>query len=529
MSEKERHKRYTIEFKLAVVDWIKHHKSSYRAAAKQFGVDRKMIREWSANKDVYEVAMNKHGSQRCRVQGGRPPLSSELDLIVLEYLKQERSKGNKVLDRDLQANAVEASKLLNISFFKGTPQWLRRWKKRNNVVVKDGTNVHDPTSLYKPEESLPGKSKGDSLLSHIEPKEQVRLEKKTGSKKNKKVCEEARPSSNHKAIIESSSDGKKKPLSPSPLDMVAKDNHLSSEEEGGPLSPDDVVFDFSAPEHSYCQSDCLVEEEMIGQIPLLDDFEGNDILQLITADGVVEKVASYKDEDRGSDFSRLQEDSTSLLLSEEGLSLGQEVVVSSSGNQDLVNIVKSFRNSREQHTQHEPMSRERSSMHLAKNTQSPSLSMYSPPPTACRITEHSYSQPRYLFSDCCDNSARTMGSAAIQRHSNNMQSFTSSMQGYTNIDHDYEFTSFDRLSPQLPSLPLLPSLPPTFSHQSGFLQELSDFPPVMGDPMNIINSSCGGLFGPDRNLYSSNSGSVAPIVYVDRPTSPPCAVSTQYR
>ena len=517
MSEKETHKRYTIEFKLAVVDWIKHHKSSFRAAAKQFGVDRKMIREWTTNKNTYEVAMTKHGPQRCRVQGGRPPLSSELDLVVLEYLKRERSKGNKVSDKNLQDNAIEASKLLNIPHFKGTQQWLRRWKKRNNVVVRDGSNMHEPVSYTRQEESRFGKSKGDSLLSHIEPKEQVKLEKKTSRKRAKSISQESKASSDGRTDEDLLTGGKN---GPSTSSLNALNNAGSSSEEEEPRASTKVMFDFSTPEHSYCQSDCLVEEEMISQFPALGELEGNDILQLITADGVVEKITSQEEDGILRGGQRSKEDTSSLLLSdEEGLYLGQEVVVSSCGTDDIASIVKSFRSSRMQH--------EMNDSQLVKNGHHHSAATCSSTSSSHRLSEHSYSQPRYPFGDYYDHSARTMGS--MQRYTNNAHSFTNSMQSYTSNDHDYEFTSLGRLSPQLPAFPLLPSLPSTFGQHSSFLQEISDFPPTITDPMNIISSPCSGLFGSDRNLYSSNSGTVAPIVYVDRPTSPPCAVSSQYR
>ena len=46
------HNSYTVEFKLQVLDWYHNNGKNKNAAAKQFGVDRKRIRDWEMNEQL---------------------------------------------------------------------------------------------------------------------------------------------------------------------------------------------------------------------------------------------------------------------------------------------------------------------------------------------------------------------------------------------------------------------------------------------------------------------------------------------
>ncbi len=50
--KKHKHRSFTLEFKVGVVDWVELHSSSLRAAASHFGLDRKVVRAWLTNREV---------------------------------------------------------------------------------------------------------------------------------------------------------------------------------------------------------------------------------------------------------------------------------------------------------------------------------------------------------------------------------------------------------------------------------------------------------------------------------------------
>ena len=528
MASKEVHKRYTIEFKLAVVDWMKHHSSSYRAAAKQFGIDRKMVREWMNNRAEYECAMRKHGPQRCRMHGGRPPLSEELDQAVLQYLNEERAKGRPVSDRNLQTKAIEASKLFGIDNFKGTMQWLRRWKNRNSVSYKDGSNQHQPPSPCRAqrEEALErGQSKGDALLSHIEPREQVKLERM----KKKKPCKQRSASvrgSGSKSLdtVSAFSTNLEEDQTPTVLVESNQGGGICSSQQGlppRPLTPDSdseegIMLDFSAPEHSYCLSDCFIEEEMIGQLPLSGSLEASAIVHTISREGIVESVELQQHRDLNF---HSHGDKFPSCVSED-LPLGKEVTVASSNSADMSVIVNKILTEQRRLLVHEG---QLLGTPLKSGTTHSSPSSPSAFSGALRSSDHSYSLSGHLLSALEPHSCEPLSGIKEVGHCPVFAPFTGSCCSLS--DHDYELTLLGRTSPQLsflsPPLPPFSSVLPS-SQQPAFLQDIHDSGNLaLHDPSSILLARMEG------GLYLPAGASAAPIVYVDRPSSPPCAISTR--
>ena len=175
-----RHRSYTLEFKLGVIQWLESHKCSLRAASKQFGVDRKVIRSWVDSRDVLLSALVHYGPHRRKLHNGKPPASPELDQLVLEYLLQQRREGYLVGDRELQRKALECAEELGLETFKATNMWLRGWKHRCSVQVQNGTNeiVVRP---QLPATTLPQvTAKGSALLSHVSCSDNVKLTRVMG-------------------------------------------------------------------------------------------------------------------------------------------------------------------------------------------------------------------------------------------------------------------------------------------------------------------------------------------------------------
>lgn len=157
---KQRHRAYTLDFKLAVVDWFHSHNASYRSAARQFNIDRKMVRDWVERKEFLRTAVSHYGPNKKKLHHGRKPFSLDLDKAVFDYLVQERAEGRCVRDKQLTRKALELSHCLGLdSNFKATPQWLKRWKQRVKVTCKDGSNDYDPDAeIIEDEEGIVGKT-----------------------------------------------------------------------------------------------------------------------------------------------------------------------------------------------------------------------------------------------------------------------------------------------------------------------------------------------------------------------------------
>ena len=204
------HRAYTLEFKLSVVDWIRKHGSSTRAASKRFGIHRKMVRTWLEKEDALQTALVSVGPQRRRLRAGRKPLSLDLDHRLLAWLEEQRERQVAVMDRQLQQKALDIAAELGLADYKASCMWLRRWKRRHNVVFRDGTNQVVSIEEVKPLHTIPVLS-GESILSYTDRHEKIRL-----------VCEEE-----------------------------------DEGEEGFPdLSSSPVLeeyyYDYSTPEHNYC-------------------------------------------------------------------------------------------------------------------------------------------------------------------------------------------------------------------------------------------------------------------------------------
>lgn len=173
---------YTVDFKLSVVEWVQSNGKSVRAASKQFGVDRKCIREWLKEKEVLGSARVLHGPQKRKLHGGRCPLSQELDRLVLSFILESRKLGREVSDLELKNKALQLSQLLGLPDFKASPSWLKGWKHRNNIP-----SGHILTE-YQPGFLCGDQPKGSSLISHVGSTDEVSLPSSSGSPRQPDDC-----------------------------------------------------------------------------------------------------------------------------------------------------------------------------------------------------------------------------------------------------------------------------------------------------------------------------------------------------
>ena len=167
---------YTLDFKLRVVDWVQRSGASYRAASRTFGVDRKLLRSWVERRATLSSALAALGPQRRKLHSGRPPACRELETDVVAWLVAERASGRPVSNAQLQRRALEVAGRLQLPGFKATPSWLSRWKHRNNVASRNGTNDIVGSSEEEGGGGCEGLELcGSALLSHVSPSDTVSL------------------------------------------------------------------------------------------------------------------------------------------------------------------------------------------------------------------------------------------------------------------------------------------------------------------------------------------------------------------
>ena len=81
-----------MNFKVSVVEWTRKNKASLRAASREFNVDRKRVRDWTQKYDELKGKCAGAPGKRRKLSTGRPPISTDLDQRVLEFLEEEEVK-----------------------------------------------------------------------------------------------------------------------------------------------------------------------------------------------------------------------------------------------------------------------------------------------------------------------------------------------------------------------------------------------------------------------------------------------------
>ena len=137
MAEREKHKSYDVRFKLRAVEVAK--KKSIASTSREFGVDRKRIREWM--KQEHELTkMKKEGrSKSKRLKGaGRRPHDEDMEESLFDWIIDLRQ-------RNLRVSRVmilrQARVLSTNDSFKGSIGWLNGFLKRKGLSLRRKTTV----------------------------------------------------------------------------------------------------------------------------------------------------------------------------------------------------------------------------------------------------------------------------------------------------------------------------------------------------------------------------------------------------
>ena len=89
---KKGHKKYSVEFKLKVIELIKLNFSIHYISNK-LSIDRKTIREWLQKEDCLKIVSNKGKQFRCNRNTGKTTYFSEEELKIYNWIIECRESG----------------------------------------------------------------------------------------------------------------------------------------------------------------------------------------------------------------------------------------------------------------------------------------------------------------------------------------------------------------------------------------------------------------------------------------------------
>ena len=139
---------YTIDFKLAVVDFAKNHNNC--ATARHFGIDKKQVRNWSRQEQ--ELRRVENADVRRTLKGkGRKLQYPMVDTMLLSWLVEQEAEGVFVTEKVLKLKASELHRNMDKGDrnFKASTGWLKSFCRRYNVAVpKKGRRPGRPSMNY---------------------------------------------------------------------------------------------------------------------------------------------------------------------------------------------------------------------------------------------------------------------------------------------------------------------------------------------------------------------------------------------
>ena len=125
--------RYTAKLKLAA---IKHAEQNNNcAAAREFGVNEKLIRDWRKIKDkIANLPKNKCADR------GKKCEHPDLEREMKQWIEDHRQNG-MITRNATRLKALSIAKAQKINNFKASPHWCTRFMKRNDLVMRTKTKM----------------------------------------------------------------------------------------------------------------------------------------------------------------------------------------------------------------------------------------------------------------------------------------------------------------------------------------------------------------------------------------------------
>lgn len=135
-------RKFEMKFKLAVVKYAEQ--NSGEAAAREFNVDPKRVREWKKKKG--ELASHAAtDATRARLSGGgRKKVSEELENNLCQWIHHARGRNIRVSRKMIRLKAKElyatAGDKRDGDVFGATTGWLKRFLRRNKFSPQEENN-----------------------------------------------------------------------------------------------------------------------------------------------------------------------------------------------------------------------------------------------------------------------------------------------------------------------------------------------------------------------------------------------------
>lgn len=124
---------YSSEYKLKAVAFAEM--STNRAAAREFNVHEKRIREWRKNKEV--LLNSPKDCRRLKGAGRKPLLNQKLEQSLLEWILVMAKERNLVTKNDVQRKAMELSlETGSEAKFAASSGWIEGFLKRHNLSAR---------------------------------------------------------------------------------------------------------------------------------------------------------------------------------------------------------------------------------------------------------------------------------------------------------------------------------------------------------------------------------------------------------
>ena len=138
MAELElKRKSYDVKFKLKAVEVAR--KKTISAAAREFKVDRKRIREWmSQESELTEFKKNGKSKSKRLQGGGRKAEDVDMEVALFDWIVDLRHRNLRVSRSMIMR---EAKALSSNQEFKASVGWLNGFLKRNGLSLRRKTTV----------------------------------------------------------------------------------------------------------------------------------------------------------------------------------------------------------------------------------------------------------------------------------------------------------------------------------------------------------------------------------------------------
>ena len=119
-SAKKARKRYSLEYKLQMVEASKNY-TSQRAFADNHNFDESLIRLWRKNESKIRESLGKDSRTHFKVEGsGRKPLSYDLEFELSKWIMEQRNQNLCVPRKLIQEKALDMANKKGLTDFKAS-------------------------------------------------------------------------------------------------------------------------------------------------------------------------------------------------------------------------------------------------------------------------------------------------------------------------------------------------------------------------------------------------------------------------